>query len=75
MPNKFCEWRRTFIKSNPSYCKKFGAAVIGLTMDDDGITHDPNLRFQIAEKILERTLKLVIKEEDEPEVIETVKLD
>jgi 5-methyltetrahydrofolate--homocysteine methyltransferase len=41
-----------------------GAAVIGLVMDDDGITHDPEKRLSIAEKILERALKLGIPEED-----------
>ena len=44
--------------------KEHDAAVIGLVMDDDGITHDPELRFKIAEKILERAVKLGIKEED-----------
>ncbi len=44
--------------------KAYGAAVIGLVMDDDGITHDPEKRFKIAEKILERAIKLGIKEED-----------
>jgi len=44
--------------------KEYGAAVIGLVMDDDGITHDPLKRLQIAEKILERALGLGIKEED-----------
>ena len=29
--------------------KEYGAAVIGLTMDDDGITHDPYKRLAIAE--------------------------
>jgi len=43
---------------------EFGAAVIGLLMDDDGITQDPERRFKIAEKILERAMKLGIKEED-----------
>ena len=43
---------------------EFGAAVIGLVMDDDGITQDPEKRFKIAEKILERAMKLGIKEED-----------
>ena len=33
-------------------------------MDDDGITQDPERRFKIAEKILERAMKLGIKEED-----------
>ena len=44
--------------------KEYGAAVIGLTMDDDGITNDPYKRLAIAEKILERAVKLGIKEED-----------
>ncbi len=44
--------------------KEFGAAVIGLVMDDNGITQDPEKRFSIAEKILERAMKLGIKEED-----------
>jgi len=44
--------------------KAYGAAVIGLVMDDDGITNDPEKRFKIAEKILERAIKLGINEED-----------
>ena len=44
--------------------KEFGAAIIGLVMDDNGITHDPEKRLAIAEKILERAVKLGIKEED-----------
>jgi 5-methyltetrahydrofolate--homocysteine methyltransferase len=44
--------------------KEYGAAVIGLTMDDDGITHDPFKRLSIAEKILNRAVKLGVKEED-----------
>lgn len=44
--------------------REHGAAVIGLVMDDDGITHDPEKRFRIAEKILERALKEGIREED-----------
>jgi 5-methyltetrahydrofolate--homocysteine methyltransferase len=44
--------------------KEYGAAVIGLTMDDDGITHDPWKRLSIAEKILTRAYKAGIKEED-----------
>ena len=38
--------------------KEYGAAIIGLTMDDDGITHDPEKRLTIAGKILERAMKL-----------------
>ena len=44
--------------------KEYGAAVIGLTMDDDGITHDPYKRLAIGEKILNRAVRLGIKEED-----------
>jgi len=44
--------------------KEHDAAVIGLVMDDDGITHDPEKRFKIAEKILERAVKQGIKQED-----------
>jgi 5-methyltetrahydrofolate--homocysteine methyltransferase len=44
--------------------KEYGAAVIGLAMDDDGITHDPVKRLAIAEKIVNRAVKQGIKEED-----------
>jgi 5-methyltetrahydrofolate--homocysteine methyltransferase len=44
--------------------KEYNAAVIGLVMDDDGITHDPEKRLRIAEKILERSVKLGIPRED-----------
>jgi 5-methyltetrahydrofolate--homocysteine methyltransferase len=44
--------------------KEYGAAIIGLAMDDDGITHDPERRLIIASKILERALILGIKMED-----------
>jgi len=44
--------------------KEYGAAVIGLVMDDDGITHDPEKRFGIAEKILNRAVQAGIPRED-----------
>jgi 5-methyltetrahydrofolate--homocysteine methyltransferase len=44
--------------------KEYGAALIGLTMDDYGITHEPEKRLAIAEKILDRAVKAGIKEED-----------
>lgn len=44
--------------------KEYGVAVIGLTMDDDGITHDPYKRLAIAEKILNRAVQMGICEED-----------
>ncbi len=44
--------------------REYGAAIIGLCMDDDGITHDPEKRVAIAEKILERAVKSGIRQED-----------
>lgn len=44
--------------------KEYGAAIIGLCMDDDGITHDPEKRLAIAEKIIERAVRAGLKAED-----------
>jgi 5-methyltetrahydrofolate--homocysteine methyltransferase len=44
--------------------KEYGAAIIGLCMDDDGITHDPEKRLRIAEKIIERAVAEGIPAED-----------
>lgn len=44
--------------------KAHDAAVIGLTMDDDGIPDDPERRVAVAGKILERAAKLGIPAED-----------
>lgn len=44
--------------------KEYGAAIIGLCMDNDGITHDPEKRLAIAEKIIERAVNTGIKAED-----------
>lgn len=44
--------------------KEYGAAIIGLCMDDDGITHDPEKRLAIASKIIERALMAGIPAED-----------
>lgn len=44
--------------------KEYGAAVIALVMDDDGITHDPLKRLSIAEKIINRAVSIGIKQED-----------
>lgn len=44
--------------------KEYGAAIIGLVLDDDGITHDPEKRLRIAEKIITRAVQAGIKEED-----------
>lgn len=44
--------------------REYGAAIIGLTMDDNGITYDPEKRLAIAEKILDRAVKAGINEAD-----------
>jgi 5-methyltetrahydrofolate--homocysteine methyltransferase len=44
--------------------KERGAAVIGLTMDDNGIPKTPEERVAVAEKILERAARLGIPAED-----------
>ena len=44
--------------------KDYGAAVIGLTMDDDGISNDVDVRVGIAGKILECAAKIGIPTED-----------
>jgi len=44
--------------------KEYGAAVIGLTMDGEGIPKDPLKRLKIAERIVERAVALGIPRED-----------
>ena len=44
--------------------KEYGAAVIGLCMDDNGIPPSPEERMAVAEKILERAARLGIPAED-----------
>jgi 5-methyltetrahydrofolate--homocysteine methyltransferase len=44
--------------------KEYGAAVIGLCMDDDGIPETPQQRLAVAGKIIERAGKLGIPVED-----------
>jgi 5-methyltetrahydrofolate--homocysteine methyltransferase len=44
--------------------RKYGAAIIGLCMDDDGITNDPEKRLSIAEKIIDRAAKEGIRPEN-----------
>jgi 5-methyltetrahydrofolate--homocysteine methyltransferase len=44
--------------------KEHGAAVIGLTMDDNGIPSDAEGRLAIAKKIIERAAKLGIPADD-----------
>jgi 5-methyltetrahydrofolate--homocysteine methyltransferase len=52
------------MKSMFSIAKEYGAAIIGLTMDDEGISNDPEKRFAIAERLLENAMKAGIKMED-----------
>jgi 5-methyltetrahydrofolate--homocysteine methyltransferase len=44
--------------------KEYNAAVIGLTIDDDGIPKDPGKRVSIANKIVERAESVGIPRED-----------
>lgn len=44
--------------------KKYGAAVVGLTLDKDGIPKTAEGRFAIAKRILDRALALGIRRED-----------
>lgn len=44
--------------------REYGAAIIGLVLDDEGITNDPQKRLKIAERIIERAVKSGLKEED-----------
>ena len=44
--------------------KKYGAAVVGLTMDRDGIPQTAEKRFEIAERILNAALSYGIAKED-----------
>lgn len=44
--------------------KRYGAAVIGLTMDDEGIPKDAHKRLQIARKIVEEAQKIGIPAND-----------
>ncbi len=44
--------------------KKYGAAVVGLTLDKNGIPKTAEGRFEIAKRILDRALALGIRRED-----------
>ncbi len=44
--------------------KKYGAAVVGLTLDEGGIPKTAEGRFAIAQKIMERALAIGIRRED-----------
>jgi len=44
--------------------KRFGAAVIGISNDETGISQDPDVRFAVAKKIVERAEKIGIPRQD-----------
>lgn len=44
--------------------KKYGACVVGLTLDENGIPKTADKRFEIAKKILDRALEIGIKREN-----------
>ena len=44
--------------------KKYGAAVIAISNDETGISEDPDVRFQVAKKIVERAMDYGIPRED-----------
>ena len=44
--------------------KKYGAAVVGLCLDEDGIPKTSEGRFNIAKKIMERAMSVGIRKED-----------
>ena len=44
--------------------KKYGAAVISISNDETGISEDPDVRFAVAKRIVERAADFGIKRED-----------
>lgn len=44
--------------------KKYGAAVIAITNDESGISHDPDVRLAVARKIIQRAADYGIPKED-----------
>ena len=44
--------------------KKYGAAVVGLTLDEDGIPKTAEKRFQIAERIMNKAIEMGIPKKD-----------
>jgi 5-methyltetrahydrofolate--homocysteine methyltransferase len=44
--------------------KKYGAAVVAISNDDTGISEDPDVRFAVAKRIVERAADHGIKRED-----------
>jgi 5-methyltetrahydrofolate--homocysteine methyltransferase len=44
--------------------KKYGAAVVAISNDETGISEDPNVRFEVAKKIVERAADYGIPRQD-----------
>ncbi len=44
--------------------KKYGAAVVAISNDETGISEDPNVRFEVAKKIVQRAADYGIPRED-----------
>ena len=44
--------------------KRYGAAVIGISNDETGISQDPDVRFAVAKRIVERAERIGIPRED-----------
>jgi 5-methyltetrahydrofolate--homocysteine methyltransferase len=44
--------------------KKYGAAVVAISNDETGISEDPDVRFEVAKKIVERAVDFGIPRED-----------
>lgn len=59
-----CNGEERSLKAVLPIVKEYGAAVIGLCMDDDGIPETPAARLAVAGKIIERAGKLGIPIED-----------
>ena len=56
--------QETSLSSILPLVKEYGAAVVGLTMDDEGIPATVTRRFEIARKIIERAAEFSIPAED-----------
>jgi len=52
------------LKALIPFASEYGAAIIGLCMDDDGITNDTEKRVAIIERIIERAVSAGMKAED-----------
>ncbi|MCL1849777.1 MAG: homocysteine S-methyltransferase family protein, partial [Clostridiales bacterium] len=56
--------KETSLQAILPLAKQYGAAVLGLTLDEAGVPADADTRFAIAERILSRALALGVPRED-----------